>query len=144
MKETRWYMEEDTWGKSPLRISYASLAFAFMALAISFFGSYLWLTIPLVVIGIAMIVLDVKKYRMRRAHISEQDLVRLLKWDFVYDLVNSTILISITVALLFLQYDSLTIFIVLLLWVVFGRSFQKQLSERVPLLEQSEKERQKR
>lgn len=91
-----------------------------------------------------MIVLDVKTYRMRRAHISEQDLVRLLKWDLVSDLVNSTILISITVALLFLQYDSLTIFIVLLLWVVFGRSFQKQLSERLPLLEQSEKERHKR
>ncbi|MFN3633224.1 hypothetical protein, partial [Exiguobacterium profundum] len=117
--------------------------FALIALAISFFGSYLWLTIPLVAIGIAMIVVDVKKYRMRRAHISEQDLVRLLKWDLVSDLVNSTILISITAALLFLQYDSLTIFIVLLLWVVFGRSFQKQLSERVSLLEQSEKERQK-
>lgn len=139
MKETRWYMEEDTWGNSPLRISYTSIAFALMALAISFFGSYLWLTIPLVAIGIAMIVLDVKKYRMRRAHISERNLVRSLKWDLVYDLVNSMILISITVTLLLLKYDSLTLFIVLLLWVVFGRSFQKKLSERVPLLEQSER-----
>ncbi len=80
-----------------------------------------------------MIVLDVKTYQMRRAHISERDSVRLLQWDLVYDLVNTTILISITAALLFLQYDSLTIFIVLLLWVVFGQSFQKQLGERVPL-----------
>lgn len=137
-------MEEDTWGNSPLRISYTSLAFALMALAISFFGSYLWLTIPLVVIGIAMIVVDVKKYRMRRAHISERNLVRSLKWDLVYDLVNSTILISITVTLLLLKYDSLMIFIVLLLWVVFGRSFQKKLSERVPLLNQLDQERHKR
>ena len=143
MKATHWYIE-DTWGKSPLRISYISVAFASMAIAISYFGSYLWLTIPLVVIGIAMIVLDVKKYRMRRTHISEHDLVRLLKWDLVYDLVSSTILISITVALLLLQYDSLTIFIALLLWVVFGRSFQKQMSERIPLLEESGKERLKR
>ncbi|OGX78805.1 hypothetical protein A6395_10260 [Exiguobacterium sp. SH31] len=135
-------MEEDTWGNLPLRISYTSLAFALMALAISYFGSYLWLTIPFVVIGIGMFVLDVKKYRMRRAHISERDIVRSLKWNLTYDLVNSTILMSITVALLLLKYDSLTVFIVLLLWVVFGRSFQKQLNERVPLVEQSEEGRQ--
>lgn len=134
-------MEEDTWGKSPLHISYISLAFASMALAISYFGSYLWLTIPFVVIGIGMFVLDVKKYGMRREHISERDVVQSLKWNLTYDLVNSTILMSITVALLLLQHDSLTVFMVLLLWVVFGRSFQRQLNERVPLVKQSEEGR---
>ncbi len=91
-----------------------------------------------------MIGLDVSKYQKHRTHVSGKIKVKSLKWELIYDLVDSAILIVITVALLFMQIDTLTIFIVLTLWVVFGQTFQKQFGERMPSVEQSEKQRLKR
>ena len=91
-----------------------------------------------------MIGLDVGKYQKHRTHVSEEIKVKSLKWDLIYDLVDSAILIVITVALLFMQIDTSTIFVVLTLWVVFGQTFQKQFGERMPSVEQSEKRRSKR
>ncbi len=115
-----------------------------MALAVSYFEGNVWLTVPLIVVGIAMIGIDVSKYQKQRTHVSEKIKVKSLKWELIYDLVDSAILIVITVALLFMQVDTLTIFVVLTLWMVFGQTFQKQFGERMPLVDQSEKQRLKR
>ncbi|WP_214748621.1 hypothetical protein [Exiguobacterium sp. s189] len=138
------FVQGDTWWKSPLRIKYTSFAFIFMALAVSYFEGNVWLTVPLIVVGIAMIGIDVSKYQKQRTHVSEKIKVKSLKWELIYDLVDSAILIVITVALLFMQVDTLTIFVVLTLWMVFGQTFQKQFGERMPLVDQSEKQRLKR
>lgn len=115
-----------------------------MALIVSYFEGNIWLTVPLIVVGIAMIGIDVSKYQKHRTHESEKFKVKSLKWELVYDLVDSAILIVITVALLIMQVDTLTIFVVLTLWMVFGQTFQKQFGERMPLMDQSEKQRLKR
>lgn len=115
-----------------------------MALAVSYFEGNVWLTVPLIVVGIAMIGIDVSKYQKQRTHVSEKIKVKSLKWELIYDLVDSAILIVITVALLFMQVDTLTIFVVLTLWMVFVQTFQKQFGERMPLVDQSEKQRSKR
>lgn len=94
-----------------------------------------------------MIGLDVKKYRMRRTYMKDRDAVRLLKWNLLYDLISSGVLVSLISALLIFQYDSLTLAIGLLVWGVVSdqvsRTFQKKLNEQVPLLNQLDQERQK-
>lgn len=148
MTETHWYTEETTWRKSHLRVGYTLLAFVVMAIVLSFFGRHVWLTVPFVLIGIAMIGLDVKKYRMRRKHRSNQNVMRLLKWNLLYDLISSGVLVSLISALLIFQYDSLGLAIGLLVWGAVSdqvsRMFQKKLNEQVPLLNQLDQERQKR
>ncbi|WP_214822380.1 MULTISPECIES: hypothetical protein [unclassified Exiguobacterium] len=144
MNDQNRLVQEDTWWKSPLRIKYVSFVFILMALAVSYFEGSAWLTVPLIILGVTMIGLDVSKYQKHRTHVSGKIKVKSLKWELIYDLVDSAILIVITVALLFMQIDTLTIFIVLTLWVVFGQTFQKQFGERMPSVEQSEKQRLKR
>ncbi|QLQ22791.1 MAG: hypothetical protein HZT42_11625 [Paracoccaceae bacterium] len=63
-----------------------------------------------------MIGLDVKKYRMRRTYMKDRDAVRLLKWNLLYDLISSGVLVSLISTLLIFQYDSLTLAIGLLVW----------------------------
>jgi len=145
LTEAHWHMEETTWRKSHLRVGYTLLVFVAMAIILSFFGRYVWLTIPFVLIGMAMIGLDVKKYRMRRTHMKDRDVVKLLKWNLLYDLISSGVLVSLISALLIFQYDSLMLAIGLLVWGVvsdqMSRMFQKKLNERVPLLHQLDLER---
>ncbi|MCV9901178.1 hypothetical protein OKS35_13705 [Exiguobacterium sp. N5] len=145
MTEAHWHMEETTWRKSHLRVGYTLLVFVVTAIILSFFGRYVWLTIPFVLIGMAMIGLDVKKYRMRRTHMKDRDVVKLLKWNLLYDLISSGVLVSLISALLIFQYDSLMLAIGLLVWGVvsdqMSRMFQKKLNERVPLLQQLDLER---
>ncbi|WDH76306.1 hypothetical protein PTI97_01900 [Exiguobacterium marinum] len=145
MTETHWYTEETTWRRSHLRVGYALLVFVVTAIILSFFGRYVWLTIPFVLIGITMIGLDVKKYRMRRTHMKNRNVVRLLKWNLLYDLISSGALVSLILALLIFQYDSLALAIGLLVWGVVSdqvsRTFQQKLNERVPLLHQLDLER---
>ncbi|WP_214742926.1 hypothetical protein [Exiguobacterium sp. s48] len=145
MTETHWYTEETTWRKSHLRLGYTLLVFVLTAIILSFFGRYVWLTIPFVLIGMAMIGLDVKKYRMRRAYMKDRDAVRLLKWNLLYDLISSGVLVSLVSALLIFQYDSLTLAIGLLVWGAvsdqMSRMLQKKLNECVPLLHQLDLER---
>ncbi|MCT4799585.1 hypothetical protein ACFO4U_14105 [Exiguobacterium profundum] len=145
MTEAHWHMEETTWRKSHLRVGYTLLVFVVTAIILSFFGRYVWLTIPFVLIGMAMIGLDVKKYRMRRTHMKDRDVVKLLKWNLLYDLISSGVLVSLISALLIFQYDSLMLAIGLLVWGVvsdqMSRMFQKRLNERVPLLHQLDLER---
>ena len=145
MTEAHWHMEETTWRKSHLRVGYTLLVFVVTAIILSFFGRYVWLTIPFVLIGMAMIGLDVKKYRMRRTHMKDRDVVKLLKWNLLYDLISSGVLVSLISALLIFQYDSLMLAIGLLVWGVvsdqLSRMFQKKLNERVPLLHQLDLER---
>ncbi|MGE6492762.1 hypothetical protein ACQKD4_13805 [Exiguobacterium sp. NPDC077395] len=147
MTETHWYIEETTWRKSHLQVGYTLLAFIVLAIILSFFGRYVWLTVPFVLILIAMIGLDVKKYRMRRKHMDNQNLMRLLIWNLLYDLISSGVLISLISALLIFQFDSLALAIGLLVWGVVSdqvsRTFQKKLNEQVPLLKQLDQERQK-
>ncbi len=88
-----------------------------------------------------MIGIDVSKYQKQRTHVSGKTKVKSLKWELIYDLVDSAILIVITVTLLFMKVDTLTIFVVLTLWMVFGQTFQRQFGERMPLVDQSEKQR---
>ncbi|QLQ22792.1 MAG: hypothetical protein HZT42_11630 [Paracoccaceae bacterium] len=52
MTETHWYTEETTWRKLHLRVGYTLLVFVVTAILLSFFGRYVWLTIPFVLIGI--------------------------------------------------------------------------------------------
>ncbi|MBG0918317.1 hypothetical protein [Exiguobacterium sp. SRB7LM] len=145
MTEAHWHMEETTWRKSHLRVGYTLLVFVVTAIILSFFGRYVWLTMPFVLIGMAMIGLDVKKYRMRRTHMKDRDVVKLLKWNLLYDLISSGVLVSLISALLIFQYDSLMLAIGLLVWGVvsdqMSRMFQKKLNERVPLLHQLDLER---
>lgn len=145
MTEVHWHTEETTWRKSHLRVGYTLLVFVVTAIILSFFGRYVWLTIPFVLIGMAMIGLDVKKYRMRRTHMKDRDVVKLLKWNLLYDLISSGVLVSLISALLIFQYDSLMLAIGLLVWGVvsdqMSRVFQKRLNERVPLLHQLDLER---
>ena len=138
-------MEETTWRKSHLRVGYTLLVFVVTTIILSFFGRYVWLTIPFVLIGMAMIGLDVKKYRMRRTHMKDRDVVKLLKCNLLYDLISSGVLVSLISALLIFQYDSLMLAIGLLVWGVvsdqMSRMFQKKLNELVPLLQQLDLER---
>lgn len=145
MTEAHWHMEETTWRKSHLRVGYTLLVFVLTAIILAFFGHYVWLTIPFVLIGMAMIGLDVKKYRMRRTHMKDRDVVKLLKWNLLYDLISSGVLVSLISTLLIFQYDSLTLAIGLLVWGVvsdqISRMLQKKLNERVPLSHQIDLER---
>lgn len=145
MTEAHWYTEETTWRKSHLRVGYTLLVFVVTAIILSFFGRYVWLIIPFVLIGMAMVGLDVKKYRMRRTHMKDRDVVKLLKCNLLYDLISSGVLVSLISALLIFQYDSLTLAIGLLVWGAvsdqMSRMFQKRLNERVPLLHQLDLER---
>ncbi|MDE0563216.1 hypothetical protein [Exiguobacterium sp. B2(2022)] len=147
MTETHWYIEETTWRKSHLQVGYTLLAFIILAIILSFFGRYVWLTVPFVLILIAMIGLDVKKYRIRRKHMDNQNLMRLLIGNLLYDLISSGVLISLISALLIFQFDSLALAIGFLVWGVVSdqvsRTFQKKLNEQVPLLKQLDQERQK-
>ena len=92
-----------------------------------------------------MIGLNVKKYRMRRTYMKDRDAVRLLKWNLLYDLISSGVLVALISTLLIFQYDSLMLAIGLLVWGVvsdqMSRMFQKKLNERVPLLQQLDLER---
>ncbi|MBR2077711.1 MAG: hypothetical protein IKG65_13015 [Exiguobacterium sp.] len=145
MTEAHWHTEETTWHKSHLRVGYTLLVFVVTAIILSFFGRYVWLTIPFVLIGMVMIGLDVKKYRMRRTYMKDRDAVRLLKWNLLYDLISSGVLVALISTLLIFQYDSLMLAIGLLVWGVvsdqMSRMFQKKLNERVPLLQQLDLER---
>lgn len=145
MTEAHWHMEETIWRKSHLRVGYTLLVFVLTAIILAFFGHYVWLTIPFVLIGMAMIGLDVKKYRMRRTHMKDRDVVKLLKWNLLYDLISSGVLVSLISTLLIFQYDSLTLAIGLLVWGVvsdqISRMLQKKLNERVPLSHQIDLER---
>ncbi|MBR3320565.1 MAG: hypothetical protein IKG04_01275, partial [Exiguobacterium sp.] len=127
------------------RVGYTLLVFVVTAIILSFFGRYVWLTIPFVLIGMVMIGLDVKKYRMRRTYMKDRDAVRLLKWNLLYDLISSGVLVALISTLLIFQYDSLMLAIGLLVWGVvsdqMSRMFQKKLNERVPLLQQLDLER---
>ena len=145
MTEAHWHTEETTLHKSHLRVGYTLLVFVVTAIILSFFGRYVWLTIPFVLIGMVMIGLDVKKYRMRRTYMKDRDAVRLLKWNLLYDLISSGVLVALISTLLIFQYDSLMLAIGLLVWGVvsdqMSRMFQKKLNERVPLLQQLDLER---
>lgn len=147
MTEAHWYTEETAWRKSHLRVGYVLLTFIVVAIVLSFFGRYVWLTVPFLLIGIAMIGLDVKKYRMRRTHMNDRNVVQLLKWNLLYDLISSGVLVSLVSALLIFQYDSLALAIGLLVWGAVSdqvsRMFQKKLKEHAPLLHQLDQERQK-
>ncbi|WP_214786146.1 hypothetical protein [Exiguobacterium sp. s183] len=147
MTETHWYTEETAWRKSHLRVGYALLTFIVTAFILSFFGRHVWLTLPFILIGSAMIGLDVKKYWIRRTHMNDRSVTRLLKWNLLYDLISSGVLISLISALLIFQYDSLSLMIGLLVWGVVSdqvsRIFHKKLTERIPLLNQLDQERQK-
>ena len=144
MNNQNRFVQEDTWWKSPLRIKYTSFAFILIALAVSYFEGNVGLTVPLIVVGIAMIGIDVSKYQKQRTHVSGKTKVKSLKWELIYDLVDSAILIVITVTLLFMKVDTLTVFVVLTLWMVFGQTFQRQFGERMPSVDQSEKQGLKR
>ena len=91
-----------------------------------------------------MIGIDVSKYQKQRTHVSEKTKVKSPKWELIYDLVDSAILIVITVTFLFMKVDTLTVFVVLTLWMVFGQTFQRQFGERMPSVDQSEKQGLKR
>ncbi len=75
----------------------------------------------------------------------DRDAVRLLKWNLLYDLISSGVLVALISTLLIFQYDSLMLAIGLLVWGVvsdqMSRMFQKKLNERVPLLQQLDLER---
>ncbi|WP_215144417.1 hypothetical protein [Exiguobacterium qingdaonense] len=144
MNNTNRFVQEDTWWKTRLRIRYTSLLFILTALAVSYLENNIWLVVPLIGLGITMIGLDVRKYQTHRTHVNERHEVRSLRWDFVYDLVDSAILILITGVLLFMKIDTLTMFVALTLWVVFGQTLQKQFGERMSSVEPFEKQRLKR
>ncbi|MCT4789440.1 hypothetical protein, partial [Exiguobacterium mexicanum] len=58
---------EREWKRRHTRIGYALLAVVILAFAFMFFGRATWITVPLGLVGVALLVSDVAKYRMRRS-----------------------------------------------------------------------------
>lgn len=120
------------------RIGYALLAVIILAFALMFFGRATWVTIPLGLVGVALLVSDVEKYRMRRSFLFKSAAQKMLRWQLVYDIVNTSVLIIMVGGLLIFSRDNIYWAFAVVIWgiitEVVSRRLNRALQAHDPIL----------
>lgn len=120
---------EREWKQRHIRIGYALLAVIILALALMFFGRATWITVPLGLVGIALLVSDVEKYRMRRSFLFESTARKMLRWRLVYDVVNTSVLIIMVGGLLIFSQDNIYWAFAVVIWGIITEVVSRRLNQ---------------
>ncbi|WP_214754568.1 hypothetical protein [Exiguobacterium sp. s16] len=119
---------EREWKQRHTRIGYALLAVIILAFALMFFERATWVTVPLGLVGIALLISDVAKYRMRRMYLFDSVARKLLRWQLLYDLVNTTVLMIMVGGLLVFSQDNIYWGFAVLIWGTFSEVVSRRLN----------------
>ncbi|EPE60906.1 putative membrane protein [Exiguobacterium sp. S17] len=120
--------QERNWKKRHIRIGYALLTVVVLAFALLFFGRVTWITVPLGLAGIAMLISDVAKYRMRRMYLFDSAAQKLLRWQLLYDVVNTSVLTIMVGGLLIFSRDNIYWGFAVLIWGTFAEIVSRRLN----------------
>jgi cation transport ATPase len=122
-------MERDReWKRRHTRIGYALLAVVILAFALMFFGRATWITVPLGLVGVALLVSDVAKYRMRRSFLFESAAQKMLRWQLGYDIVNTSVLIIMVGGLLIFSQDNIYWAFAVVIWGIIAEVVSRRLN----------------
>ncbi|TCI67497.1 MULTISPECIES: hypothetical protein [unclassified Exiguobacterium] len=96
------------------------------------------MTVPLGLVGIALLVSDVAKYRMRRPFLVNPVTKKMLRWQLGYDLVNTSVLVIMVGGLLIFSRDNLYWAFAVVIWGIMAeivsRRLNRTLQEYDPIL----------
>lgn len=119
---------EREWKRRHIRVGYALLAVVILTFALTFFGRATWMTVPLGLVGIALLVSDVAKYRMRRSFLFEAVAQKVLRWQLVYDIVNTSVLIIMVGGLLIFSRDNFYWAFAVVIWGIVAEVVSRRLN----------------
>ena len=120
--------QERKWKQRHKRIGYVLLTVVILAFTLMFFDRVTWMTVPLGLVGIALLVSDVEKYRMRRMYLFDSVARKLLRWQLLYDVVNTTVLTIIVGGLLLFNQDNIYWGFSVLIWGTFTEVVSRRLN----------------
>lgn len=119
---------EREWKQRHTRIGYVLLTVVILAFVFMFIGRATWMTVPLGLVGIALLVSDVAKYRMRRSFLVNPVAKKMLRWQLGYDIVNTSVLIIMVGGLLIFSRDNLYWAFAVVIWGVIAEVVSRRLN----------------
>lgn len=119
---------EREWKQRHTRIGYVLLVVVILTFAFMFFGRATWITVPLGLVGVALLVSDVAKYRMRRSFLIESAAQKLLHWQLVYDIVNTSVLVVMVGGLLIFSRDNIYWAFAVVIWGIIAEVVSRRLN----------------
>ncbi|MDL5378380.1 hypothetical protein ACNOIU_13140 [Exiguobacterium mexicanum] len=129
---------EREWKQRHTRIGYVLLVVVILTFALMFVGQTTWMTVPLGLVGIALLVSDVAKYRMRRSFLVNPVAKKMLRWQLGYELVNTSVLVIMVGGLLIFSRDNLYWAFAVVIWGIMAeivsRRLNRTLQEYDPIL----------
>jgi len=129
---------EREWKQRHTQIGYALVMVVILAFAFMFVGQATWIAVPLGLVGVALLVSDVAKYRMRRSFLFESAAQKMLRWQLGYDVVNTGVLIIMVGGLLIFSRDNLYWAFAVVIWgiitEVVSRRLNRALQAHDPML----------
>ncbi|WP_214803477.1 hypothetical protein [Exiguobacterium sp. s194] len=119
---------EREWKQRHTRIGYVLLTIVTLAFVFMFIGQATWIAVPLGLVGIALFVSDVAKYRMRRSFLVESAAQKLLRWQLVYDIVNTSVLVIMVGGLLIFSRDNIYWAFAVVIWGIMSEVVSRRLN----------------
>ncbi|WP_396129191.1 hypothetical protein [Exiguobacterium mexicanum] len=119
---------EREWKQQHTRIGYVLLVVVILTFALMFVERATWMTAPLGLVGIALLVSDVAKYRMRRSFLVNPVAKKMLRWQLGYDIVNTSVLIIMVGGLLIFSRDNLYWAFAVVIWGVIAEVVSRRLN----------------
>ncbi|TCI43019.1 MULTISPECIES: hypothetical protein [unclassified Exiguobacterium] len=119
---------EREWKQRHTRIGYALLTVVVLAFTLMFFGRATWITVPLGLVGAALLASDVAKFRMRRMYLFDSAAQKLLRWQLLYDVVNTSVLTIMVGGLLIFSQDNIYWGFAVLIWGTFAEIVSRRLN----------------
>lgn len=120
---------EREWKQRHTRIGYVLLTIVTLAFVFMFIGQATWIAVPLGLVGIALFVSDVAKYRMRRSFLVESAAQKLLRWQLVYDIVNTSVLVIMVGGLLIFSRDNIYWAFAVVIWGIITEVVSRRLNQ---------------
>lgn len=121
--------QERKWKRQHTRIGYILLVVVMLAFVLMFYGRATWVTVPLGLVGMALLVSDVEKYRMRRSFLFESTAQKMLRWQLVYDIVNTSMLVMLVSGLLIFSRDNIYWAFGVVIWGIVAEVVSRRLNE---------------
>ncbi|MFL9651725.1 hypothetical protein [Exiguobacterium chiriqhucha] len=119
---------EREWKQRHTRIGYVLLTIVTLAFVFMFIGQATWIAVTLGLVGIALFVSDVAKYRMRRSFLVESAAQKLLRWQLVYDIVNTSVLVIMVGGLLIFSRDNIYWAFAVVIWGIMSEVVSRRLN----------------
>lgn len=119
---------EREWKQRHTRIGYVLLVVVILTFALMFVGRATWMTVPLSLVGIALLVSDVAKYQMRRSFLVKPEAQNMLRWQLGYDIVNTSVLIIMVGGLLIFSRDNLYWAFAVVIWGIVAEVLSRRLN----------------